>query len=55
MQRKSSKEKRLSANKSRITSPSPKKKKWDDNSNEESSTSSQHAKPAGPTPKIPVQ
>ena len=27
--RSSSREKRLSANKSRVTSPSPKKKKWD--------------------------
>jgi len=37
MQRKSSSEKRLSANKSRVTSPSPKKKRWDDSNNESQS------------------
>lgn len=55
MKRKTSKEKRLSANKSRVTSPSPKKKKWDDSSQEDSSSSQAHLKPAAPAPKIPTQ
>ena len=55
MKRKTSKEKRLSANKSRVTSPSPKKKKWDDSSQEDSSSSQAHLKPAAPAPKLPTQ
>lgn len=35
MQRTNSSEKRLSANKSRVTSPSPKKKRWDDSGSQE--------------------
>lgn len=35
MQRTNSSEKRLSANKARVTSPSPKKKRWDDSGNQE--------------------
>jgi ATP-dependent DNA ligase len=35
MQRTNSSEKRLSANKSRVTSPSPKKKRWEDSGQEE--------------------
>lgn len=35
MQRTNSSEKRLSANKSRVTSPSPKKKRWDDTGSQE--------------------
>jgi hypothetical protein len=49
--RRSSSEKRLSANKSRVTSPSPKKerKKWDDNTNDPSTN--QPNKPAASTAK----
>jgi hypothetical protein len=45
MQRTNSSEKRLSANKSRVTSPSPKKKRWDDSGN-------QDEEKVAPTPKL---
>jgi hypothetical protein len=53
MKRKSSSEKRLSANKSRLASPSPsKRRKWDENDQEEQVPA---PRSAGPQPKIPSQ
>jgi hypothetical protein len=48
IQRKNSSEKRLSANKSRVTSPSPKKKRWDDGGNEPQSEDKPNSKLAAP-------
>jgi hypothetical protein len=52
IQRKNSSEKRLSANKSRVTSPSPKKKRWDDGGNEPQSEEKPSSKQA-PVVKAP--
>ncbi len=51
MQRNNSSEKRLSANKSRVTSPSPKKKRWDDSGQEEEKPASKLAPAPAPAPK----
>jgi hypothetical protein len=58
MKRKTSREKRLSANKSRVTSPSPKKKtRWDDNPGDQNTSNvsapdpSKNLNVSGPEPK----
>ena len=51
LKKRSSSEKRLSANKSRLASPSPKKKRWEDSGD----TSSETTQSRGPVPKIASQ
>jgi ATP-dependent DNA ligase len=50
MQRTNSSEKRLSANKSRVTSPSPKKKRWEDSGQEEEKPAPKLAPAPAPAP-----